>query len=62
MALIAYVGRPVEPHLALLVGAGAYVGAIGALGVFTPDEIDVLRGLVARVRGRTAEVTVGVEA
>src|SRR5439155_19136907 len=38
MALIAYAGRPVEPHLALLVGAGAYVGAIGALGVFTSDE------------------------
>ena len=61
MALIAWGGRAVEPHLALLVGGTAYLGMLWLLRVFSPAELDVMRGLVGAIRRRTSVAT-GAEA
>ncbi|MGH2457618.1 MAG: oligosaccharide flippase family protein, partial [Chloroflexota bacterium] len=61
MALIAWGGRMVEPHLALLVGAAVYLGMLWLLRVFSPAELAVLSGLVGAIRKRTSVAT-GAEA
>ncbi len=57
MTLIAWSGGAVEPHLALLVGAAAYLAMLWLLRVFSPAELDVLRGLAGAIRKRASVAT-----
>jgi O-antigen/teichoic acid export membrane protein len=48
MVAVAYAGRAVEVHLGLIFASAVYVGALGVLGVFSTEELAVLRRLVQR--------------
>lgn len=50
MALLTWIGRPIEPHLALLAGLVVYLGAIWALRVFSEKEVGILRSVIGGLR------------
>lgn len=50
MALITWIGRPIEPHLALLAGLVVYLGAVWVLRVFSDQEVAVLRSVIVALR------------
>lgn len=54
MILVVWSARSIEPHLAVLLGVVAYVGAVWLLRVFSPAEIAVLRGVVGALRRQSA--------
>jgi len=60
MALVTWFGRPVEPHLALLVGLGVYLGAVWGLRVFSADEVGILRGILGAIRKKMLPEGLGV--
>jgi O-antigen/teichoic acid export membrane protein len=55
MAAIALGARAINPYLALIAGLVVYPPAIWSLGAFSPAEIAILRGLLARLRRRRVE-------
>jgi len=59
MVLVASGGRHIEPHLALLVALGVYLGALWLLAVFTPEERAVLARMTGRFRLRVEQATGG---
>lgn len=54
MALVASGGRLIEPHLALLLAGLTYLALIWLLRVFSPEEVDVFRGIFGSMRGKHA--------
>ena len=58
MGLVAYVGRAIEPHLALVLGVAVYVGVIWLLKTFSPEEAAALGRVVGAFRKRAAPVSV----
>jgi O-antigen/teichoic acid export membrane protein len=48
MLLVALAGHSFEVHLGLVLALAVYLAALWALGVFSPEEIEVLRRLLQR--------------
>ncbi|HLH71865.1 MAG TPA: flippase, partial [Chloroflexota bacterium] len=58
MGLVAYLGRAIEPHLALVLGAAVYVGAIWLLKTFSSDEVAALNRVMGALRKKAAPTPV----
>lgn len=50
MAVVAWLGRPFEPHVALVLALGVYLVALRALHVFSSEELAALQTVIAPLR------------
>ena len=59
MAGVTWLGRSFEPHLAVLLGAAAYIAVAWGVQLFSPDEVKTFRRIIAAVRGQATFVQPG---